>query len=77
MIPTNDLYHLRYSKKPENINMHDGSKYFSHADFENRSYLVNLNDGFITVAFPVNKPGNPINTIDIPVFTECHNNYTQ
>ncbi|CAM1370599.1 hypothetical protein TPENAI_60913 [Tenacibaculum litopenaei] len=77
MITTKDLYRLGYSKKPENIVMHDGSTDFRHDDFENRSYLVNLNGGVITVAFPVNKPGNPINTDDIAAFTEWHNNYTQ
>jgi hypothetical protein len=77
MISTNDLYQLRYSKKAENIDMDDGSTDFRHDVFENRNYLVNLNDGFITIVFPINKRGNPIKTDNIAVFTEWHNNYIE
>jgi hypothetical protein len=75
MITTNHLYQLGYSKKPENIDMHDGSTDFRHDDFQSRSYLVNLNAGCITITFPINKPGNPITTSDIATFTEWHNNF--
>ena len=77
MITPNDLYELGYSKKTENIDMHDDSTDFRHADFEKRSYLLNLNDGVITVVFSINKPGSPIDTNNIAAFTEWHNNHVQ
>ncbi len=75
MITENQLFNLGYFKKPDNINMRDGSTDFKHKDFKNRTYLVNLNAGGITIMFPMSKPQKGFSCNDYNTFLNWHESY--
>lgn len=75
MILKKQLYDLGYSEKPDNIDMRDGSTDFKHENFEKRTYLANLNDGIITIVFPMNNQQKSFSSYDYDEFLNWHESY--
>ena len=76
MISKKQLYGLGYFEKPDNINMRDGSTDFKHENFDERTYLVNLNQGNITIIFPINNQQKSFRSYDYDEFLKWHELYT-
>ena len=72
MITEYQLQSIGYYEKSKLIN---NSRDFRHNDFENRPYLVNINEGLVRVDHHMKSENRSFQTDDFQTFKNWHDNF--
>lgn len=72
MIKREQIIQLGYNSKTKGIKNDED---FIHEDFENRTYLINLNKGVIQIINDIKLKTKNLSFDDINEFINWHNNY--